>query len=880
VTPPLITQARVRDAIARMLDDAAHSALTIESHVAMAIRSLFLTSSCVAVTRGDKDSPLTGAGCGSIPSPPFAIDGSEAAKLVKSFQSRAKPRDQESAIRGSILPRGRQWGMSFESEDGLELIVLAESDRPDAERRFDDFEAFTTGQREFFIAFSAVKRASRLAEAARKAADLARDLADKRREVTLLENDVVTPFAERLRRAAQMLDELRRPLTADTLALAERIAAWAIQETLGSGWGVRRLETNERIPALCIALRKIAAEASANDAEDFKRIAVELENIAGALHLGKDEPLLMRGFEASQQAADGRRDALPLLRDWARLHERARMVADSSGPVADDEVAWDAAAVSSLDATSKEVSSSYGHKDYDASHFRNWLRLWFGLSCIRKEYERVLPSQASGSLHGLPSPAARWRWRAHVAYVLREGLRFLAFADRPDFVFQPAALSAALRTIVERHATSIACVPSGYDVRRLLLEVAEVTRAQDYHFATEYLQHTLDVYIAGHFLCSIQLVDGRAEPKLNAWTIGEVLASPTGVKPGSEVTADFLRTFSLVALFHDVGMVLFPSPARNVRKLCGGDKTLEADLGRVGESLLQAGIELSQLCLETLKQGGDLDSNVANAYQQWTRAQGEGGEPDHGLLGAYYFKRVSEKLRKQMPGIKDVLRAIVLHGMPCHCIEVGNDPAAALLSLCDELFEWEPQMAAVPAPNAIGRSPHVMAVDIKPNLSRAARIKIHGVTCGYDDRTRSIQCMLAIDDGDWPVFDVELRHPEHLGVTVYSVWLSMGQKVARLGASPLGFSPRLNLTATVLSPELRTREVLFEVLRQTNLPISGELLEWLRDDRRFDSREEPMREVVYLRALNAPLSFKDMRASFPDLDREIERFTRERGLIP
>ncbi|HND29014.1 MAG TPA: hypothetical protein PLA94_03410 [Myxococcota bacterium] len=684
------------------------------------------------------------------------------------------------------------------------------------------------------------------------------------------------------------------------LRLAEDLGIWVLQSLMGSGWGVRNFGGN-------------AGKSSVEDiSEALEEIGQNLGNqqpvVAHRLHcLSRALTALLspRPEEAEEEghvgfdliaSAPTEVSAWQQLAAWTWMHEITRAVVQDRGDwLPSDAAAWEALGhqtcrwlATTLSDAARDDHSRFGEGDLADS--RNWLRLWFCHQLLGKVLKGP-DRRVIGTL--------RRQLLADLAYVLRESLRLRLFGRRPDYTFQPAAFAAALRTLIEYHSVYELGLSAAHDIARHLYELAEPTRPDQHGFSARHLQHVLEMYIAGQFFCSLEVLDaeGEREPR----TLAGVLAArdqPDAV-PGPQTISDFRQAFSLAVLFHDVGLVLFPDIAPPNERICREERDLLGALRAVQDTLHGAGRELARRCVEELRKAGWIDIVQDPDLSRWLDDQLASGRPDHALLGAWYLHCTCRNLPDLNPDVvRDAVRAVLLHGVPTRPIlldaEEGQaDPVAALLVVCDELFEWLPNQSVVPSPNTVARSRHTLAAEDRPDHSRTRRVRLRDLTV----EAHGEQLSAALHIGKkrrtlgWPAVDLVLEPTEFQDVPLLQTWLSMTQNLRRIRRSGAGFGPMITVY-TEIPPRLRdlklhgTRELLERVVRSPyarQLPPAAALEVWLSDDGRFPDprtledpqhrpRDTRLREqCVVIGAEGRAFHTRDIRGSFPQMLEIVDR---------
>ncbi len=723
-------------------------------------------------------------------------------------------------------------------QEGLLIIVNNSLAQQSVRVRF--FRMYLTGQIELITAVRALHGNDRLAES------------EWSREIEHIIGSSQRTLAERFRRASVLIDEMAHRPTPETAELVERLSIWAMQQHLGTGWRVRRLTGRlSDLRALVKSIR-VAAACCADHADAFTENPAQRLSCLADVLAAEDDGIRHRPWGAIEQV-DGRWEGLELLRRWTLVQEVARTVwrqnaAEHSGQEA--LAVWLDVARGTRNELAELLARWFPRANADAAHLRNWLRLWLCLELDWTQSDEELSDQR------VPDP---WRWRADLAYVLREGLRFACFGSRPDYLVQPDALSESLRTLVEFHASSVVGVPYCFDIRWILIEIARVHRADEYGFMTGHVQHAVESYIFGNFMCKMRIRatedEGRA---FDGWTVAELLAS-RGSERDPVRAQVMIQSYCVGSLFHDVGMILFPRfPEVSETLAQGRDDELHRQLAELRRKLRGAGMQVSQVCVRDLQNGGYVRAEESELG--WWLAQEERSEdrPDHALLGAWFLHRIYHRYPEALEVLGYAVRAVLLHQVFPQTIDMGKDPAAGLLALADEVFEWDPYHRLVPVQDPTSRSLHTMAVAMPPEASRAQRVQLRNT----EARAVSghVQVTILYDGTSlrgFPHVTLTLKHPELLDGKVHHYWLTMAQNLGRIRAFR-GFSPGVEVRSTVppwLDENSGTRQRLKSFFFDCPLPIATSWRTWLTPGHRFVMEEGGTVEVVHLGALQDP--FKD-----------------------
>jgi hypothetical protein len=408
--------------------------------------------------------------------------------------------------------------------------------------------------------------------------------------------------------------------------------------------------------------------------------------------------------------------------------------------------------------------------------------------------------------------------------------------------------------------------------------------------AAEHLQHVLEVYIAGHFVLSVKIQVKDAQnvaalsAELSGQTIAEALTSG-GPNKNPERARLLRQAYSLASLFHDVGHLLFPRDSIPHDSLDWDDPEIAAGLQKVGDSVNEAGGEVSQKCFEDL----GLAYYTKEELARWRDELTGSGEPNHGLLGAWYLHRVGLNVldrSEDVDGFRETqseilrmaVRAVLFHGASTGQIRSDVDPVATMLVVCNEIFEWDPGRHAAPAPSSIGRSFHVMAADVPAREPRDAWIAIPSLVVHAADPTKGeLEALLMVDPSQktWPEIHVGLQVPQRLDVPVLRLWLVKAQSLGRLMATRHGLCPtvvmRSRIDVTLLSRGLTTKSLLDRVAERKGLSaIRPALRAWLALRDRFEEKEigDRSEESVRLGPLEQRLLFEHLHEWLKRIEEE------------
>lgn len=594
--------------------------------------------------------------------------------------------------------------------------------------------------------------------------------------------------AESLPEAVALLKQLRQGGPAE-LDILQDVAVFMVQSALGSGWrsrsGIEELYEGVRLgqealerahdrglePLLCAVrcLRVLHSPAESLPADLLSSAPLDLLPLWTRIH-EHWRPLCERPMEPSPGMEQAWQDAVERTRPQLRGH----LAALNARLLEAGEDAQEAATARSLPSV------------------RNLLYLWFCLRLLDEE-TRLRQVLLDNELCQL---------RAELAYLLRESLRFACFGDRPDYFFHAPTFTAALQVLIGLHAHHVIGLPGECAIGTLLGKIAReggVSRL----LAAEHFQHVVEVYISGHYLLSLRIEAAQAAADrqyLQDWTLGQAMAGTDHRRPDDEQVQIYLQAFSLAALFHDIDhLVLHIEPA------LGQGLALDAD--QVGESLDRLSgarraatqEEASRWVTELLRtkfkyvRAGDDDQELRG----WLEGQKKPGTAHHGLFSAWYLHlRCTDPKPQFKDALRMAVRAILMHSSHAVKIDAEVDPIAALLVLCDEVFEWDPALQT--APSEIGSNLLVIGTTLAPHVLRARSIRLRSLSMSRD----SSQVCLALPPAPtelWPVLDLTLLPADRLDLPVFMLWLRKSRNLGRIQPTRYGFGPTLVVRSSLSS---------------------------------------------------------------------------------
>jgi hypothetical protein len=218
------------------------------------------------------------------------------------------------------------------------------------------------------------------------------------------------------------------------------------------------------------------------------------------------------------------------------------------------------------------------------------------------------------------------------------------------------------------------------------------------------------------------------------------------------------QAFILAALFHDVGHLVLPRIRPDLEGLGLEIPPLRDNLQKLISGLSASINSFAKTCVDRLAPYA-----AEPEMSEWLSQQRE--RPGHGLLGASYLLDVCHDSELGEWVQRSAIRAILLHNALSVRLFADQDPIAALLVLCDELFEWDP--AQPMTASSIGKSLQVIAPDVPTHEPRDRWIQVDRLRIGDE-----LQASLDIGDAAWPTIHIELQGPQRLTMPIYKLWFS------------------------------------------------------------------------------------------------------------
>lgn len=712
------------------------------------------------------------------------------------------------------------------------------------------FKRDTSGLKFLFLSFRALARAGEPARLANRVAKIYRNTG--------------ASFSQRIGEACDIIDDLNIHLPSnygdDYIHIIADLTEAVMNEMLGVGWDVQNTEGKkgcQNVQGFLSHLRDLMRRHKIESAPSLRKVSRIVHIIGSLLPREQCEPLL--GMEDRWSTMEEDVD-LDLMAHWSRMYQIARSLTKENGSLGSEdsfkgsEARWRSLTQRTIEDVQVVLKGNF-KKCHEIRFLPSWLRLWFCHVLLVEEAEvfRREAGVAERPADAMSfSTIQLWRFRKSLAYVIRECLRHFRYGREPNYLFQPSVFSAALRTLVEHHAIRILRLPRDHDIRGLLEEIGRVAGSGDYFFAAGHLQHVLEIYIAGQFLCEFKIKS--SDETWDGWSMEEILSSRSAWKPGALKRQEFRKAFSIAAIFHDVGMVLFPHWSQGSEQFGEVDEALREKLFGVRGVLSGSAGELLKVCNQEIQEEGYYDPTEEPQLARWIEDCIRQGTADHCVLGAWFLHRICQNVEGlSSDTIQQAVRAVLLHRVVTHPIEVDRDPAAALLTLCDEVFMWKHSLG-VPATDDTGRSFQSIAVDVRPQTTLFDYIRVKGLSLGEggDGRLVGVLDLVEGRSGEsWPEIEIRLMDPDYLDVPVHFIWLMMAQNLGRIRRSGYGWAPFVQLWSKIPGRLehclFDTQRLLDEVADQANIALRPRLQRWLSNKRRFgrgNKGEQPLLDLV------------------------------------
>lgn len=520
---------------------------------------------------------------------------------------------------------------------------------------------------------------------------------------------------------------------------------------------------------------------------------------------------------------------------------------------------------STSDNLGKEMS-----EDKTSAGTLNFLYLWF---CLMLLYEEKKNMESKTDVHPGLLKGEKIAFRADLAYILREAVQFACFGHRNDYTGEPRQFLTALITLVEYHAHWIVGLPTEYNIRLLFHIIIGDMSRKNFYWAEEHLRHILEVYLAGFFLIWFHVE--KKDQQEQSLTVLDILASASELKPGEQRKKEFKCSYCLAALYHDIGHLLFPIELSTGKDLYPEDAKLKMGLTNVKNELKEAGTVISRRSVEDLKSGNYFEPGSESQLDQWLNTQIKTGEPDHGLLSAWYLHHVCSSVQESSQEIvRKAVRSILLHNAFTVRIDAEKDPLASLLVLCDELFEWEQIRHIKPPHSSADRFFHIMNAKNTPFGPRYRRIGcyIHKFSISEKQLAGTLKTE---NNETWPDVFIITQDSQYMNISAFALWLMKAQNLGRIKPGKNGWGPSLLMKGRDdmfhWQQGTGTKKLLELIAQHSQLPIRPDIARWVTNKNVFEDGKEEVR----LGYLDPPLCQEDIRSWLTELEAEAIQLLRE-----
>ena len=415
------------------------------------------------------------------------------------------------------------------------------------------------------------------------------------------------------------------------------------------------------------------------------------------------------------------------------------------------------------------------------------------------------PQLPIGGLRAIP------KMRTAFALAARESIRGLWAGGQAWGSVTQSALLEALCDLLDHHARYHLMLPGTLSVSAHLRRILKASPIPGTEFATEHLHHVLEHALGAELLLSLHLSPPGAT---DSNPLGALLAA-RGYAAGPEEVRELRQAALLAALYHDTGLLFAPLTP----DIALPDSSTQRTLTRIADDLATACRELTDEAWATLnpQSATHPDPYFSDTDRQaltgWLEAQHKAGRPDHGLLGALSFHAASTSLPHQLR--RATIRAIIFHSAPQVAISLPDDPAAALLILCDELFDWDPGRETPHTPSShTSRAGHLTLRDLH----------IHPPTDTPSATTTSPLAPLHLSLAEHELhFDLHLRWADQPHFQSFPTYLAVAQNIARIKCPP--GSPTFHLHLTAPLPATNRRAAISTLTLLTHL-LSNSTEDW------------------------------------------------------
>ena len=726
--------------------------------------------------------------------------------------------------------------------ESLTVIVEAQDQAFESDR-WAVFAAHVPSQRDLLMAYIAIERARQAARRSEALAIRALSIAELNERVDdLLEDVRVGPRSPWMDQRRPLVERAKEAVELINGAIAPRLprAMFARALTRILGWLLNEALANDALDVVEAAgLAALDALEGANQAEVSTQDCATMRTLS---RLDLNASLLVGIAPQNQTWQQHVGPDWVLLFHWTQVTTMAEGVADrrSGADRRAAQALWDERLGDGA-ALATQLKWWHGPEKDNALTVRRWLQLWFAQRLLC-----VAGTEAWRKRQTLQTD--RWRFRANLAYVLREVLRYFVQGHHSTYRFSADRYYAALNGLIEQHALWVLDLPQELDLAGGLFDLPAADSEVSRGFAQSHLRHVANVYVGVVFLGQLQLGDSRA-------TLASILAGEAHRAAGPGATRKVEQVAGLSALYHDVGALIFP------RATFPGDSVDDATLDPLRDGLRTAGKDVVERSAEAIAPYlTDADGEI----RAWIETQREDARPAHALLSARQLDQISERLPPRSHAlIHAAIRATLLHEAVTQPVDLSRDPGAVLLVLADILFDWEPTWRI---PRQGGRRSSVGLIRANsPDDSRAAAITL--IDLDVQISGAEVCCLVpSTDEQPGPRVALRLRAPNNLPRWGHLILLTIAQNLSRLGVGPR-FVPQMDLYVGIpksfQDPGIDTLLALELITERVRIPFRGALRRWLGT---LGPRSEEGVDVFILRGGGAPAFGADIRPFLVELE--------------
>ncbi|MEZ4466049.1 MAG: hypothetical protein R3F43_16750 [bacterium] len=351
--------------------------------------------------------------------------------------------------------------------------------------------------------------------------------------------------------------------------------------------------------------------------------------------------------------------------------------------------------------------------------------------------------------------AHHWQGLEAYAWLMRETLRELAFGDRATFRVDTDRLRLALARLVSVHALKVVGLDPGLLIEQHLDAIAAPGGA-DYATRAGVAQHTLEVYLAGHFILDTSY--GATG------SIAGLLAGGGHGHGSDGAKRLLLQSFSLAALFHDNERTSLAGRQVSAPRHVQLTPDFAAEVESAHARQREIGARMLAQAVTDLRNASLFASSLEQkALYRWLERLPVDGRGVHDVLSAWGLLAQARAVgHDEHPALAPALRAILLHEADGVIVDGTQDPAALVLVLCDTLFEWDPAPPPTRGSRALAHASAILASDVGAYRSNALEVDWDGRSWRTTDRaSRWATCTST--SGSGPIWPGTARSPRVAG---------------------------------------------------------------------------------------------------------------------